>query len=293
MLTTSSKPSQDGDHLEDLPDALQDFLQLHSSFLTSLSLHFAHHGIQTPADVRLLTPTIQASWGRRKVELHDIRQILGVLQSLVDPTRKEETVQPAIQPVSLSLSDYGKGKICIEVSESDGSGCIAREALDQDVFDTRFERNLRRLWHEAVQRSNVTREKDATTENSSRASPSPTIEQDVVKAFLKDLPLATITPCSSLMHLQASKNSSRKRREDFNTASDAKKRTLSDSKGAPNQSDKTSMIRRTDLLARVSKTINPDKNTSSDEAPRSELKGFQEPLKPPSHPNRSSTADQP
>lgn len=54
-----------------LPAELLNLLALHSSFLTALSLHYAHNGTSTPADLRDLTASITLVWKQRQVTYDD------------------------------------------------------------------------------------------------------------------------------------------------------------------------------------------------------------------------------
>lgn len=124
----------------ELPDELLDLVDLTSSFLTALSLHYAHHGSWTPADLRILTPSVERSWGKRKVTTEDIRRILGLMETRSPPAEDRGTTPRTTS--TLKLSDYGHGKLCIEISgASTNRGFMARP-LDEKALNAIFLRNL-------------------------------------------------------------------------------------------------------------------------------------------------------
>jgi hypothetical protein len=173
---------------ERLPTELLDLINLHTSFLTALSLHHAHNGAHSPADLRLLCPDVARAWGKRKVMLDDIQRILGVLNSDTIHNRQGKD-----QPLGrLSLSDYGHGKICVEVKTAIGKrGKVARP-LDENRLNDAFASNLRRLWRE----HQTTKDASTTT-------------------FFQDLPLEAISICSSLAKMSPLLAKGQRRLEDL------------------------------------------------------------------------------
>ncbi|KFY82191.1 hypothetical protein V500_10743 [Pseudogymnoascus sp. VKM F-4518 (FW-2643)] len=154
-ISSQFDPSSD-----ELPQKLIDLSNLHSSFLTALSIHYAHNGTHTPADLRLLCPNVTRAWGKRRVVLDDVKRILAIL-NLHDPSGS----------TLLSLSDYGQNKICVETRVSDRAGRIAKP-LDENTMNTTFTSNLTSLW-----------QKSTTQE---------------IDAFISTLPLEPVRICSSL-----------------------------------------------------------------------------------------------
>lgn len=126
---------------DELPTELQDMINLHSSFLTALTLHYAHNGTHTPCDLRQLLPNIARCWGKRAVTLLDIKRILGILNRHA-PSASQSTL------ADLSLSDYGQGKICIDIRTSGRQGRIAKP-LDENAMNAAFIANLELLWADA------------------------------------------------------------------------------------------------------------------------------------------------
>ena len=160
-------------HIE-LPTELLDLINLQSSFLTALSLHYAHHGSLTPADLRILRLSIERSWGKRRINTDDIRSILGILH-VKDPL--EASVREQKGQSGLSLSDYGNGKICVEIAESPRDHGAHRRPVDEETMKVLFTKNLTRLWEQYTESVD---------------------ERPNTEVFLSQLPLANITICSSV-----------------------------------------------------------------------------------------------
>ena len=165
---TSPTSSQGIGHVEQFPQELQDLIDLHSSFLRALSLHCAHHSYDAPIDLRILTPSVTRLWKRRAVTIDDVRRIIALAQS---PLSKRDNDQ---QRYRLTLSDYGNGKICVEVKLVASGTSDHRQLIDEKGQRERLETNLRRQW---------TAHLDAI-EDKRLAEPA---------RFLMDLPLAPIT----------------------------------------------------------------------------------------------------
>ncbi|RYO85264.1 hypothetical protein DL762_005285 [Monosporascus cannonballus] len=143
-----------------LPDDLLALIDLHSSFLKTLTLHYVHNGTNVPADLRILRPNVARAWGKKNVTEADIRICLGVLGA------------SGVARNLFSLSDYGRGKICVEIDASHGSGPLNEKRLN-DLFRA----NLTSLWSQ--QHRTKGGEPDAT-------------------AFMKALPRVPITFCESV-----------------------------------------------------------------------------------------------
>ncbi|RMZ69921.1 hypothetical protein GMOD_00008861 [Pyrenophora seminiperda CCB06] len=109
-----------------LPAELVNLLALHSSFLTALSLHYAHNGTSTPADLRDLVASTTLVWRQRKVTNEDVRLLIGILDH-----------GPSGHNNPYYLSDYGRGKICIEIKDDSsmmGETTHMNEEGMQDMF---------------------------------------------------------------------------------------------------------------------------------------------------------------
>ncbi|KAL8799343.1 MAG: hypothetical protein Q9182_005950 [Xanthomendoza sp. 2 TL-2023] len=165
-----------------LPEELQDLINLHSSFLTALSLHYAHHGSLTPADFRLLRPNIERSWRKRKVTIQDIQQIFGLYPASLSNLS------------TLFLSDYGHSKICIELSPPAESASQHKCPLNEESLNHIFITNLLDRWKAYA---------------SSHPPATPPTE------FINSLPLAPITPCTSTSQLAPLLAKGQRRLEDL------------------------------------------------------------------------------
>ena len=111
-----------------LPQELLDLLSLHAAFLKALSLHLAHNGSHAPVDVRVICPSVAQAWGKRRVTLDDVRRCVAV--------HDDGVASPFF------LSDYGRGKVCVELhAHAAGAGPLSEQALNR-----RFEANLRQAW---------------------------------------------------------------------------------------------------------------------------------------------------
>jgi hypothetical protein len=167
-----------------LPTELLDLINLHAAFLTALSLHYAHNGTNSPADLRMLCPNIARAWGKRSVTLEDIQRTLGVLNSLI---------------AHLTLSDYGLGKICIEISITGGkAGRIARP-VNENLVNEIFVQELKDLWEEK------------------------SANEVEVQQFISTLPTESITTCSSLLKGAAVIAKGQRRLEEFKVGITVKK----------------------------------------------------------------------
>ncbi|KAI1657179.1 hypothetical protein F4813DRAFT_81946 [Daldinia decipiens] len=115
-----------------LPYEVLDLIDLHSSLLKALTLHYAHNGSNVPADLRILCPDVSRAWGRRKVTEADIQTCLGILNFEMGDGK----------PL-FSLSDYGRSKICIEIdSAQHGSS----RPLEENKLNDIFRENISTLW---------------------------------------------------------------------------------------------------------------------------------------------------
>lgn len=111
-----------------LPNEVLSLIHLHTAFLKTLTLHFAHNGTTVPADLRTLCPNIARSWGKKAVSEADLRLCVGI-HSLNAKRRL------------FSLSNYGRGKICLEVDAAQVSGPLREKQLSVD-----FRSKLEGLW---------------------------------------------------------------------------------------------------------------------------------------------------
>lgn len=228
----SSPASANSDSLQHhevhpLPDELQDLINLHSSFLTTLSLHYAHNGSMTPADIRNLGPGIESVWRKRRVTVDDVRRILAIGQ----PERAggHERARP------LYLSDYGQGKICVEIADHTESRTTIKRPVNEEVLNTVFLHGLQQRWMCYI--------------TSNPAEPSPS-------KFIASLALLPITPCTSLPKLAPLLSKGQRRLEDLKAgAIKAQQKPLSITSANPTilaqPEIKQSSARSTDLFSRL------------------------------------------
>ncbi|CAK7231783.1 hypothetical protein SCUCBS95973_008037 [Sporothrix curviconia] len=146
-----------------LPLELLDLLRLQTAFSKTLAVHHAHHGANVPVDLRSFCPGVAQAWGKRRVTLEDVQRCLGVASLSTDASIAN----------ALFLSDYGRGKICIEMQPT-ATGPMSTLA---DQLNAAFEANLRARWVDA---------------KAAAAKVDP-------KQFVGALPKAIVTKCASLL----------------------------------------------------------------------------------------------
>lgn len=213
------------DETTELPDELQDLVNLHSSFLTALSLHYAHNGSMTPADLRNLCPGVEMAWRKRRVTTEDVRKILALEQN-----NGQEGSGP------LYLSDYGSGKICVEIADSHHSQKAQRRPINEEALNTIFLQNLTQHWQSHCKLSQT--------------------DPACPKTFIATLPLRPIIPCASLSKLTPLLSKGQRRLEDLKAgAIKAQQKplhtTTANSPSLPNQNPKLPTARSFDLFSRL------------------------------------------
>jgi hypothetical protein len=190
-----------------LPSELMHLLTLHSSFLTALSLHYAHNGTcSAPADVRDLAASTTLVWRQRKVTLEDIRLLIGIL----DQGGNDNPYY---------LSDYGRGKVCIEIKDNSPlmDGMTHMNRL-QDIF----KEGLDRLWTQwctsqtarpiAMPKRGRGRPKKVDLQQTRMET---FLDDASMSKFLSHLPLAEVATCESLTALAPAQEKGRKRLREF------------------------------------------------------------------------------
>lgn len=170
------------------PQELSGLQNLHSSFLTALTLHYAHNGTHTPCDIRRLCPNITRCWGKRMVVLNDIKRILGILNHTPLKSSPPQADSPTKSLAKLSLSDYGYSKLCIEIRTIGRLGRMAKP-LDEVAMNALFTTNLESLWA------------DADTVN--------------IAEFLKSLPVEEVRQCASVSKMSPLLAKGQRRLEDL------------------------------------------------------------------------------
>ncbi|RFU32303.1 hypothetical protein B7463_g4006, partial [Scytalidium lignicola] len=198
-LSLDSSTPQPKKFADLLPIELLDLINLHTSFLTALSLFYAHHGTSSPADLRQLYPDVSRVWGKRRVTLEDIRRTLGVMNMENKKCGRED---PSMR---LSLSDYGDGKYCVEMGAESECLSIFGQPLNETLLNGRFQDSLKSLW---------------------RASEG-TVEP---LKFIQSLPMEPITICESLAKLSSIKTTGQRRLEELKADLNKKKEVAEEKK---------------------------------------------------------------
>jgi hypothetical protein len=170
LVASTPSPTQQPSTSQDLPTELLDLINLHAAFLTALSLHYAHNGTHSPADLRMLCPDVSRAWGKRRVVVDDIRRTIGVLNVSIPDGSKDHRIS------RLSLSDYGHGKICIEIRTSAGKVGRVPRPVNENLLNEIFVRGLKASWEKAETEING-------------------------KDFIESLPMEPITTCPSLLKM--------------------------------------------------------------------------------------------
>ncbi|KAI4209598.1 MAG: hypothetical protein LQ351_007495 [Letrouitia transgressa] len=186
----SRSPSPIGHHSADLPEELSELVDLHSSFLTALSLHYAHHGTLTPVDIRVLRPSVERVWGKRRISTKDIRRILAI-QNRSRSAKRASALEKSSR--RLYLTDYGHNRTCIEISEPTNDYNPAKRLINEEYLNTQFVFSLKRQW---------------TTYNSLHTDSS-------VSGFISSISLAPITLCVSAEKLSCLLARGQRRLEDL------------------------------------------------------------------------------
>ncbi|KAL2757886.1 hypothetical protein ACRALDRAFT_1079941 [Sodiomyces alcalophilus JCM 7366] len=125
-----------------LPAELLELLDLQKAILKTVVLQIAHRNENTPIDISDITPQVSRTWGKRKVTMDDIRTCIAI-QDMKPAESDPETAAAAGSP--FIVTDYGRGKLCLEIDTSRNSG-----AIDEDALCRQFEKNLHILCAERV-----------------------------------------------------------------------------------------------------------------------------------------------
>ncbi|KZF19040.1 hypothetical protein L228DRAFT_286269 [Xylona heveae TC161] len=190
-----------------LPEAVQDLFDLHESFLTALAIHRAHNGSLVPADLRVLCPSIERAWGKRNVRVEDIKRVLGIQEMFVGSNGKKIGTAAI-----LSLSDYGMGKICLEVDDARQDGERLLISDGESGIKALFKRNVEQAWADWAGRNIPSNDKaHSLHEMGIKAGEG----KDRGESFIQQLPLARVTPCSSLAKASPLLKKGQRRLEEF------------------------------------------------------------------------------
>lgn len=143
----------------------------------------------------MLSPDVSRTWGKRAVTLLDIRRTLGITNTEIS----EDTKDPRIS--RLSLSDYGHGKICVEIRTPSGKAGRMPRPLNENLQNEIFVRGLKAAW------------------NGRGSTDMAPLE------FIPSLPLEAITTCSSLIKMSPLLAKGQRRLEDLKAGIILKKDT--------------------------------------------------------------------
>lgn len=198
-----------------LPTEVVNLLALHASFLTALSLHYAHNGTATPVDLRDLTDSVSNVWRHRKVTYDDIRLCVGVL-----------SCGPAGKNNPFYLSDYGRGKICIELRDEHKMGAGV-SSMNEEALKTMFMESLDHLWRQWSAAGQTTQKLSTRPIATPRKRGRPRkadrkqtsiqafVEEPSIPKFISQLPHAEIATCASLTAIAPLQEKGRKRLREF------------------------------------------------------------------------------
>ncbi|KAI1162995.1 hypothetical protein F5B18DRAFT_621600 [Nemania serpens] len=162
-----------------LPEEVLSLIALHTAFLKTVTLHYAHHGSATPVDLRVLCPNMARAWGKKKVTDADVRVCLGVLGEPLQSPSTGSSSSTSTGGISspFRLSNYGRGKICVEIDPDRNPG-----PLNENKLNALFRTNISALWTRFLVNGdgNGNADVSATT-------------------FLTTLPMAPVTLCESVV----------------------------------------------------------------------------------------------
>ena len=106
---------------------LAELVTINKAFVKTTLLHMVHAGSAVPVDLRTLLPSITSSFGKRGVTIEDVRRCVGIQST-------KDHASPFV------VSDYGRGKVCVELARGLSLADVKEEKLCKQ-----FEQNLRIL----------------------------------------------------------------------------------------------------------------------------------------------------
>lgn len=127
------------DSEDDRPPCYYEFIALHSSFVTALSIHYAHNNLSAPADLKQLLPSIEKIWKKRKVTREDIQRILHLHKNSSDGKDDGSCAQ-------FRLANYGNGKFCLELVRMSKNKVAFGPPFNEAELGQRFSVGLERIW---------------------------------------------------------------------------------------------------------------------------------------------------
>ncbi|KHN96379.1 uncharacterized protein MAM_05668 [Metarhizium album ARSEF 1941] len=112
-----------------LPPHLFDMIALNRAFLKTIMIQIAHSGSTAPIDMRMISPNVSRTWGKRQVTVEDIRRCIAVQSH-----GPEGSASPFI------ITDYGRGRVCVELASG-----VEAASIREDRLCSQFEDNIRAL----------------------------------------------------------------------------------------------------------------------------------------------------
>jgi hypothetical protein len=128
-LDASLKRAAAASKQSELPPALADLVRLNRAFVKTILVQFTHNNSNAPIDFSSIEPNISRNWGKRKVTIEDIQRCIAIQSS---------SEQKGAIECPFIVSDYGRGKICIELVPSHHG-----KPVNEDRLYKQFEDNLR------------------------------------------------------------------------------------------------------------------------------------------------------
>ena len=90
-----------------LPECLQELTELHKHFLTAFSIHCAHNGTATPADMGAIQQSVTRLWKKRVVTTQDLQRMLAIYEIEDAETGTQSEVKHNKCPFKLVILGVG------------------------------------------------------------------------------------------------------------------------------------------------------------------------------------------
>jgi hypothetical protein len=142
---------------------LKNVLSLHENFLKALSIHFAHNGLSTPAELGSLLKTVTCLWKKHVVRKEDIQRMLALYEISGEQDRSAEfqlgcNVSHKEGPFQLTCSGAaGHMRVCVEYlgAQDIDARSIMRSPFSEKDLQYLFEMNLLCLYRASRNKSNA------------------------------------------------------------------------------------------------------------------------------------------
>ncbi|KID85864.1 DNA mismatch repair protein Msh2 [Metarhizium guizhouense ARSEF 977] len=112
-----------------LPPQLVDLIALNKAFLKTIMIQISHSGSTAPIDIRVISPNVSRTWGKRQVNVDDIRRCIAIQSH-----GSEDSASPFI------ITDYGRGRVCVELAHG-----VSAASIKEDLLNRQFQDNIRAL----------------------------------------------------------------------------------------------------------------------------------------------------